>query len=177
MLFMKAILLTALLYTVTEGAVSAQTNAPYVINTTGGSFQKGYYILDWSIGELSLVHHMQNSNYIITNGFLQPFTHDFKNASNNEAFSETEIYILPNPTRDILEVDFRTKQKGRIHILLVDVSGNTIYRRETTSNGDGHIEKVNMTGLASGTYFLQIRLNPFIGFTKKSGAYKIIKIK
>lgn len=158
-------------------SVFAQTNAPDVINSAGGSYKKDYYIIDWSIGELALVNTMENSAYIITNGFIQPFTHEPVLTNDNLFFGEEEIRILPNPTRNILEVDFRTKHRGRVSMKLVDAAGNILYNKQFTSHGYGQIEKINMIAFPHGTYFLQINLNSFIGSTTKKGVYKIIKLR
>jgi Secretion system C-terminal sorting domain len=174
---MKARILLVLVLTIFAPSVFSQTITPQVINSSGGSFQKGYHIVDWSIGELALVNHMQSADYIVTNGFIQPFTHEPNLYENNYVFGEGEIRILPNPTRDVLEIDFRTKHQGRVSIILVDVLGNILYKKEVISHGHGQIEKINMTQYAHGSYFLQINLNPFIGFTRKTGAYKIVKLR
>jgi Secretion system C-terminal sorting domain len=174
---MKTRMTSVLFLVILVSSVSAQTIAPDVINSAGGSYKKAYHIIDWSIGELALVNTMENSRYIITNGFIQPFTNDPNLADNNPVFGEEEIRILPNPTRDMLEVNFRTKHQGRVSMILVDVAGHILYTKEFTSNGYGHIEKVNMTAFRQGTYFLQINLNPIVGYTRKRGAYKITKLR
>ena len=174
---MKARILLVLVLTIYASSVFSQTITPQVINSSGGSFQKGYHIVDWSIGELALVNHMQSADYIVTNGFIQPFTHEPNLFENNYAFGEGEIRILPNPTRDVLEIDFRTKQQGRVSIILVDVLGNILYKKEVISHGHGQIEKINMTQYAHGSYFLKINLNRFMGFTSKTGTYKIVKLR
>lgn len=174
---MKARTLTVFVLVIMGSSVFAQTNTPDVINSTGGSYKKGYYIIDWSVGELALVNTMESSGYIVTNGFIQPFTHDPNLTDNNFVFGEDEIRILPNPTRNTLEVDFRTKQQGRVSMILVDVAGHTLYTKEINSHGYGYIQKIDMAAYRQGTYFLQIKLNPNAGFTRKTGAYKIIKLR
>ena len=174
---MKAKILNILVLALAGSSLFAQSITPQVINSTGGTSQKGYYFIDWSIGELTLVNQMQTSGYIVTNGFIQPFTHDPNLKNNEDIFADGEIRILPNPTRDILEIDFKTKQQGRVTMSLVNVSGNILYQREITSYGHGQIERIDMTRFANGSYFLTIKLNPLIGFTKKSGTYKIVKLK
>lgn len=173
---MKSKILTVLALAFAGSSVCAQTNTPQVINTTGGSSQTGYFIIDWSVGELALVNKMESSQYIVTNGFIQPFTHDLTARDNNDVFSDDEIRILPNPTRNNLEVDFRTKQQGRVKMVLVNAAGKLLYQKEFNSYGDGHIERIDMTPFSSGGYVLKITLNPNTGFTRKSGGYKIIKV-
>ena len=75
----------------------SQSITSSIINVTGNTFSQGYYIFDWSVGEMALVESMtsSNSSAIITNGFLQPLTP----AENSvQKFSSEEIRILPNPT-------------------------------------------------------------------------------
>lgn len=176
MLSMKSPMLTLLVSAICSFTAAGQSAAPNVVNSSGGTFQKGYYIFDWSVGELSLVNQLEGSNLVVTNGFIQPFTHDFSNRNDHSVFTNDEIRILPNPTRDILEIDFRTKQRGNIYITLIDVPGNILYKKQSVSNGDGHFQRIDMTGYASGTYVLHVTLKPNPGSVKKSGTYKIVKL-
>jgi len=177
---MKNPLITLLVITITRCFAYGQTSVtPTVINSTGGTFAHDHYILDWSVGELSLVNQMgepQESKFIISNGFLQPFTQDPNLVNNGNAFGEGEILILPNPTQNVLEVDFRTKQQGLVTYRLYDVQGRTILKNSFNYYGYGHIEKIDMTAFRAATYFLQIELNPDPIFIRKVGSYKIIKL-
>jgi hypothetical protein len=83
---------------------------------------------------------------------------------------------LPNPTYDKVEINFLTIQQGVLHIAIFDANGKNIISRKTVSYGIGSIERFNLTGLASGTYFINIELNPVPGSVKKTGNYKIIKL-
>ncbi|MHA4842883.1 T9SS type A sorting domain-containing protein [Flavitalea antarctica] len=163
---------------VTSGSyVFAQSNAPDVINSAGGSHKKGYYIIDWSVGEPALVTTMESPGYIVSNGFLQPFTHDPVIINTNQIFGDEEIRILPNPTYNVLEVDFRTRHQGRVTMMLFDVNGHKLFTKDFRSYGNGYIQKIDMTAYQHGAYFLQINLSPNSGFTKKTGSYKIIKLR
>jgi hypothetical protein len=177
---MKNPLVTLLVITITGCFAYGQTSiTPSVINSTGGTFTFDHFILDWSIGELSLVNQMgewQESKFIISNGFLQPFTQDPNLVNNTNAFAEGEILILPNPTQNILEVDFRTKQQGFVSYRLYDVQGRTILKNSFNYYGYGYIEKIDMTGFSAATYFLRIELNPDQSFIRKVGSFKIIKL-
>jgi hypothetical protein len=121
---------------------------------------------------------MQSSqpNFIVSNGFLQPFI-QYSNLINNDlVFGDDEILILPNPTRGILEIDFRTRQIGQIGLRLYDVSGRVLLTSLFYTYGYGQIEKINLTGVMTGTYILRIELNPEQGFAHKTGVYKIVKL-
>jgi hypothetical protein len=177
---MKKTLITLLVIAITGCVAFGQSSvSPNVINTTGNTYTSGHYILDWSIGELALVNLMEESTqskYIITNGFIQPFTQDPNLTNNNGVFGDGEIIILPNPTQNILEIDFRTKQKGAMNYRLYDVLGRVLFTNSFSSYGYGQIEKIDMTGARAGSYFLRIELNPDLTSVHKTGSYKIIKL-
>ena len=61
-----------------------------------------------------------NSNVFVTNGILQPNTHNPATINNNTAWDRDEIRILPNPTQNVIEIDFFTKQKGKVTMNLYD---------------------------------------------------------
>jgi hypothetical protein len=87
---------------------SAQSIAPSVINTGGGSFQSGYYQFEWSIGELALIGEMSSANnsFVITNGFIQPFIQYPVRDNNNNIFGTDEIKVFPNPASSYVEINF-----------------------------------------------------------------------
>ena len=173
---MKNALLTLLVIAITGGCAFGQSITPQVINTTGGTYAHDYYILDWNIGEMTLVNqmHSSQSNFIITNGFLQPLDPNLVNTG--QFFGADEIFILPNPTRNILEIDFRTKQKGTMSFRLFDVLGRVLLTNSFYSYGYGQIEKIDLTQVRAGSYVLRIELNPEQGSVRKIGSYKIIKL-
>jgi hypothetical protein len=176
---MKNYLLTLMVITITGCFAYGQTSVtPNVINTTGGTYTLDHYILDWSVGELALVNQMDpyGYNYIVSNGFLQPFTQDPNLVNNDRLFEDGEILILPNPTQNILEIDIRTKQMGSMNYRLFDVQGRKLLASSFNYFGTGRIEKIDMTGARAGTYFLRIELNPIQGFVHKIGSFKIIKL-
>jgi hypothetical protein len=153
----------------------AQSISSSVINASGNSFTQGYYSLDWSVGEMSLVESMiaSNSSAVITNGFLQPF----KPAENTvQQFSSEEIRILPNPTYNKIEINFLTVQQGDVYIQISDALGKIISSRKTVSYGIGSIEKFNLAPFSAGTYFIRIDLDPAPGSVRKTGTYKILKL-
>src|SRR4030095_8950615 len=107
---------------------SAQSISPSVINTGGGSFQSGYYQFEWSIGELALVGEMNSSNnyLVITNGFIQPFIQYPATNNTNNVFVNDEIKVFPNPASSYVEINFLSKQRGRITLSFYDGSGRKI---------------------------------------------------
>lgn len=156
----------------------AQSVTPAVVNIAGNSFQHKHYVLEWSVGEMAIINQMNSSfgNLIISNGFLQPYTHNPALINVAPAFGPEEIRILPNPTKDVVEINFLTAQKGKVSFVLADARGRIIYKKEFDSYGHGRIEHIDMRRMTGGTYFLRIELVAISGSVSKKGSYKIIKL-
>jgi len=158
---------------------NAQSIAPSVINTSGGSFQSGYYQLEWSIGELALVGEMTSSNnsLVITNGFIQPFVQFPATNNTNNIFRDDEIRIFPNPASSYVEINFFTKQRGRIILSFYDGSGRKIFTVSDSYYGVGLIKRIPVSQLPNEVYMLHVDLIPDQGYSSKKGIYKIVKIR
>ena len=170
---MKLLALFALiLFTVTS---RAQTANSAVVNVAGSSSSQGHIVVDWSVGELSLVNTVSSidNQYIITNGFLQP---ELPVANNANPFSPNEVKILPNYGSGRIEVHFMTRQMGTLNMQVFDASGKLLLTSKAVSNGIGSVEKFNLSSFAAGTYFLKIDLHPSLGSVGKSGSYKIVRL-
>ncbi|MEP6928319.1 MAG: T9SS type A sorting domain-containing protein [Ginsengibacter sp.] len=172
----KIFFLTAII-SITTGY--GQSLIPQVVNTSGGSSQNKGYSLDWSIGELALVNVMNSidGNYILTNGFIQPLSQGPFPSANIE-LSSIDVHIFPNPTTDLLVIDFLQTSAGKINVQLFNEAGNIIYRHEIMTSGFGFQEKINTKGFANGIYTLHIKkLNPVSGnYDGGACTYKIIKL-
>ena len=157
----------------------SQSTAPSVINTSGGSFQSGYYQLEWSIGELALVGEMTSSNnsLVITNGFIQPFINYPATINTNHVFGNDEIKIFPNPASSYVEINFLSKQRGRITLSFYDGSGRKILTVADSYYGVGLIKRIPVSHLPNEVYMLHVDLDPYPGYSSKKGVYKIVKIK
>jgi hypothetical protein len=158
---------------------SAQSIAPSVINAGGGSFQSGYYQFEWSIGELALVGEMKSSNnsLVITNGFIQPYIQYPATNNTNNIFGRDEIKVFPNPDSSYFEINFFTKQMGRITLSFYDGSGRKILSVADSYYGVGLIKRIPVSQLPNEVYMLHVDLDPYPGSVAKKGIYKIIKIK
>jgi hypothetical protein len=176
--FMKKPVLTLLIISIVNCCTWAQRITPQVINVSGGSWAQGYYSIDWSIGELALADMMQSADgsVIASHGFIQPFTDHPNAVIFNNTFNDDEIKILPNPTRDVLEVNYLSLMRGPVQFRMYDATGKLLYASQLTSYGFGFIERINMTRYAAGPYMLYISaVNNDIGGTNKKRTYKIIK--
>jgi hypothetical protein len=158
---------------------NSQVVAPSVMNTCGGSAQSGYYQFEWSIGELALVGDMTSSNnsLVITNGFIQSLIQYPTRDNGLYIFGDDEIKVFPNPASRYVEINFLTKQRGRVTISFYDGAGKKIYTATDAYYGVGLIKRIPVDKLPNEVYMLHINLEPYTGYTAKQGTYKIIKIK
>lgn len=161
------------------GAYS-QSVTPATLNATGGTNFFTFYRFEWSFGESMVITTMDDatsSNLIVTNGVLQPGTHNPATVNNTSAWDKDEIKILPNPTRNRLEIDFFSKQQGKVTLNLIDASGRFLARRQFDYYGTGRIEIWDLDRYPSGAYFLNISLDPTGTSVAKKGTYKVFKIR
>lgn len=155
----------------------SQSVTPAILNSTGGTNFFTFYRFEWSFGEAVAIETMPTANLIVTNGVMQPGTNTPATVNNTGAWDQDEIRILPNPTQSWLEIDFFSKQKGKVTMNLYDESGRFMGYREFDYYGVGRIEKWNFDHLASGAYFLNIQLVPTGTSVGKKGTYQVQKIK
>lgn len=157
----------------------AQSVSPATLNSTGGTNFFTFYRVEWSFGESMAISTMTdaNSNVFVTNGILQPNTHNPATVSNAATWARDEIRILPNPTPNVIEIDFFSKQKGKIIMNLFDESGRYVGTKSFDYFGNGSIQKWDLSGFPSGMYLLNIQLQPTGTSVAKKGSFKVIKIK
>ena len=156
----------------------AQSVSPATLNTTGGTYFFTYYRFEWSFGESMAISTMSdpNTNVTVTNGILQPGTHIPATINNTGAWDKDEIRILPNPTLNVVEIDFFSKQKGKVTMNLYDESGRFMGNRQFDYFGNGSIQRWDLGRYASGLYILNIQLQPTGTSVAKKGSFKISKL-
>ena len=127
---------------------------------------------------MSLVNQMESGNLlIVSNGFLQPYILFPVTFYVREEFAAEEIKILPNPASSFLEINFFTKQRGRVTFGFYDLLGRQVYAQQITCNGVDLIHRIPLTNLPGGAYVLRIILDADLGYLSKHGSYKILKIE
>jgi hypothetical protein len=82
------------------------------------------------------------------------------------------LQILPNPVTDQLQILISSKLNAEVTILILDVTGKTLYRnKETLQAGSNTITNRYVASLASGTYYLKV-VNEQINL---SGKFNVLK--
>jgi hypothetical protein len=87
------------------------------------------------------------------------YTHDLSGSSlrleeEEVALAATKIY--PNPTRDILNIEFETKNAEEVNIIISDNLGRTIHALNGTYDEGIQTESIDMNRFANGYYFITI---------------------
>ena len=86
--------------------------------------------------------------------------------SSNQEISEiaNEVYLFPNPAKDILNIHFKNPIEKELNLIITNVQGQML-RNVTFENSSQQI-RINTADLSSGIYFIQARTGDFI-FAKK----------
>ncbi|HYE55695.1 MAG TPA: hypothetical protein VD996_12655 [Chitinophagaceae bacterium] len=155
-----------LLFAISVSAQQATTN-------TSGSGQAGNIILDWSLGELTLVHTVQNGNLVFTQGLHQGVLIDL-NASGS-VIAHGELLVYPNPARRTLNLGIGFFETGTLSLRLFSPTGALLRQSEypITAFGNRHID---LTPYANGVYMLHAVFTPTNGQPRKN-TYKILHLQ
>lgn len=159
--------------------VSAQSTQPFVINSSGGEYNSDTYSYEWSIGELALVNEMKESSgsYILTNGFLQPYSKKASPSQLPASFKSHEFRLLHNPAKNVIGFMLSTNQRGKLRLKVYDERGYVQRSKEISVVADITTENINILNCANGNYFLKVEFISTDGGTRyKEGAFKFIKV-
>lgn len=158
--------------------------SPLILNTSGGTgLLSGSYIIDWSVGEATLIdtYFARNgspSNQVgafwnVTSGVLQPYDKFYK--PNKPTWLPKEVIIFPIPAVGIVTISIQSFAVGKLMFQLVTQEGKILGTTSIDKNGYQLIEKTDLTRLSAGVYYIKLLLENASGEKIKSGAFKIIK--
>jgi hypothetical protein len=174
---MRLTTVLSILFFLNTNACLAQLASPGTVNVSGESASFDNYRFEWSLGESVAITTMENSNLLVTNGFLQFNVQNQPAANLVKSFLSDEIRVYPNPVKNILEINILHANRGKHQIELLDANGLKVKEVQLDYTGMGAIEKWNLSGLTAGQYFLNIRqMDAVTGRLMKSGAFKILKV-
>ncbi len=159
------------------------SSAQSILNASGGTSLIKGYVVDYSIGELSLVQTYTSGNTMLTQGLLQPFT---------SFITPLDIVIHPDVSpngdglgHDVFTVDgIENYPNNRMRIY--DRWGSLIFEMPGYNNADRSFNGKANTGLlidnkeaADGTYFyvLEIYNAPTPPGTRVYNGFLVIKRK
>lgn len=68
----------------------------------------------------------------------------------------TDLKVYPNPVHDQLSVLFSAANANKIALRITDVNGKQIYYQTYTSGSASNLQNINVSGFATGSYFVQL---------------------
>lgn len=155
----------------------AQFIYPSTINITGQGVRSGNYQFELSFGESASIITMNNAQMVVTSGVLQSFSAIQPQVNNVFSWQASEISIYPNPVKDMVEINFLHRTAGKSRLELYDTHGRKLMEKQFDYYGFGKTEKLNLSQLANGTYFIHIhQMNGITGELLKQGTYRILKV-
>lgn len=161
------------LYLLLAGLTAAYTStAQEATNSASGSGQAGNIIIDWSIGEMTLVHTAQNGNLVFTQGLHQGRLAGFTTSA---TISNGELLITPNPTTGLLNVYIGFLQAGQLTLHFYDAQGK--FLMEISENVTGFSTRsISLAAYPGGMYVAHAQFIPGSGDARKR-TYKILKLQ
>jgi len=133
----------------------AQQLPRQVIASGGGISQVGNINLSWAVGQPSPVHSSTPSSFYITQGFEQG---DEWWVSINEAVvAYNAIELYPNPSYGEINLKGTLPAGGECNYIVFDNNGNAVASNFFNVDPSGELfTTIQLTGLATGTYYLKL---------------------
>ncbi len=129
------------------------------LNVTGNSALINGMTFDYSIGEMVLVSTEKTSQFIITQGLLQPQTNkpteSTGSAGHLDPWSES-IRVYPNPSDNLVFVDWTATNAARISYRLYDAAGKVVLSNALEQTIGSNKISLELQALSAGTYYLML---------------------
>ena len=132
-----------------------------LVGVAGDNYSNTNYQLNWSIGE-TLTETYQNGTNVLSQGFHQN-TYSVVSVENN---SNIDLRVYPNPTTDLIMVDFNQCENASYVLIIIDLNGKVLHSKKL----NGNKVLLNFATYVSGTYLLLVKQQD-----KLIKSFKIIK--
>lgn len=160
----------------TNGSASnAQCNNGFIqVNIAGSGLNIRYQIstdaFTWSaLQSSSLFLNLQTGSYYVRvrTGVQEPFCYNYAgpiaiacqtgNRVEAEAAAAQEAFrIYPNPTRDLVSVEFDAKGEGVYSLEVIDLQGRTLHSRAVSATEGRNVFSLDLSAQASGMYLIRL---------------------
>jgi hypothetical protein len=165
---MKSLLTTILTFMFVL-SVSGQEVKQQVVASAGGFEVSGdnSISLSWTLGELVITTvESESGDMILTQGFQQSVL--VINAIQKNPDLGVEVIVFPNPTSDLININFSAPLDGETELFLNSATGRLVYSNKMMLGE--LLKQINMHQYPGGTYILRIQNGIRINI------YKIIKL-
>lgn len=154
------------------GQAIAQSAAPAILNSTGGSAIISGNTYEWSAGEMTSVSTSQAGNIIITQGLLQPVNGSAAIEENNSFPGLFLVYPVPTFQTLVLEPHFETG--GKLEWVLYSTWGKELQRQNVQLHTGTETQILDLSILPAAHYFLRLRFESPAGL--KYSSYTVQKL-
>lgn len=162
-------LLTSFLVLVYSLSLSGQDIKQQVVAAAGGYDVSGdnSISLSWTLGELVITTvESGGGDIVLTQGFHQTMLVIDAIQKNPEL--DVEVSVFPNPTSELVNINFKAPLDGETEIYLHTADGRMIYNGKMMPGE--LLKQINMNKYPGGTYILRIQNGIRINI------YKVIKL-
>lgn len=111
---------------------------------------KENYIVQQSVGQLSVTGTFQSENYNILQGFIRP---SFLSAEIIKEDTNVNALIFPNPFQNQVSISFSTVMDEPLNIFIYDMLGRVVYSEQQEASQKIHIV---LNNLANASYIINI---------------------
>ncbi len=173
---MKQILLSiSFLLSITQ--IYAQSIGPETINSSGNRIEIGSNTYEWSVGEMVLVHTASGSNFVVTQGILQPLIIEEDTTENigNLKLTHNQLNIFPNPADKAVFLKPNLKPNTQLTVNLYDIHSRHLLKKEFFLLNGNEQQTISLEGIAVGVYMLEVHTTEREKHFKN--AYKINKVQ
>jgi hypothetical protein len=68
-----------------------------------------------------------------------------------------KVRVYPNPVRESLQLSLQSQQKGKVQVMVIDISGRQVYTQTVDVNSGQNVIRIPVQNLAPGNYRLITR--------------------
>ncbi len=110
------------------------------------------YLIQESIGQLSVINTFETNNYSLRQGFLQPIS---PSGISNQSDFRLEAIVYPNPFVSMFSIKFNEPVVDIVDLKLYDLLGRLIFNQEFNPE---EMIAIDLGELSSGQYILRVKM-------------------
>jgi hypothetical protein len=135
-----------------------KTFAQNTLNVSGNSAKINGMTFDYSIGEMTLVSTEHQSNFIITQGLLQPNQTTSEQATSPSDLNQWQnlVKVYPNPSDNLVYAEWQADKTADCSYQLLDATGKVVLKGNYQQVSGTNKIRLELQSLAAGTYYLML---------------------
>ena len=132
----------------------AQSLTPFVVSAAGGCYSNASAQLSFTTGEMTMVNTLAFGNFILTQGFQQPF--DFSVFISENENIDFEFNVFPNPNHGSFSFYINSKTSAALKLTIYDAIGKAILRKKFDVDSGAQYYQLQLSEASEGIYFLEL---------------------